>query len=127
MGLIWDNDTISRSKKQEKELKYVWIFSIVFFGAIVYLLLSKFIMKEFIMLTFSSSLFAVSIYAYLNKITHFRIPEKLNEHNKNKIRILFIAVGAIFFYLTWIIILAKYYPFLENLVGAQFLISHFGL
>jgi len=124
MGLLWDDDTTTRAKKQNKETKWVWIMSLIFFGIVSVIILPEIHYPRIAMLTLSGALMIVSIYGYIYRTTHFRIPDTLNERKKNGTRLLFFIVGGLFFYMTWIVLLSEHYPVFKSFIGATFLIEH---
>ena len=102
MGLIWDDETIERAKKQDKETKWVWIISLLFFGIVSTIMIPEIHYPRIAMLTLSGVLMADSIYGYVYKTTHFRIPDDLDEEEKMSTRLLFMVLGIAMFCLVWI-------------------------
>ena len=102
MGIIWDDDTIGRAKKQNKETKWVWIMSLLFFSIVSIIMLPEIHYPRIAMLTLSGALMIVSIYGYIKKTTHFRIPDDLSKEEKLSTRLIFLLLGVVVFYIVWI-------------------------
>jgi len=102
MGLIWDDETIERAKKQNKETKWVLIVSLLFFGIVSTIMIPEIHYPRIAMLTLSGAFMVDSIYGYIYKTTHFRIPNDLSEEEKRSTRLLFLVVGIVIFCIVWI-------------------------
>ena len=93
MGLIWDDKTIERAKKQDKETKWVWLLSLILFAIVSIILLPEFNYIKFGFLTLSGASLIVGIYEYIYKTTHFRIPDDISEEEKSSTRLLFLFLN----------------------------------
>lgn len=102
MGLIWDDKTIKRAKKQNKETKIIWMLSLLFFGIISTMMLPEIDIVKISALTITGSVMIESAYSYIFKITHFRIPDDLSENKKSLTRLVFFLLSVYGFYIFWI-------------------------
>lgn len=119
---LWWND----KEAIKYQIKYgipIIILSAIFFYFTVFDTVN---LIEYVMLTGALSIFIFSFFDYLLKLPNGFINEnKDSKKTKDNIRLYLFVVGIVLAYLISIPILAKYYSFFEQFIGAQFLIRHF--
>ena len=119
----WWNDK-EGIEAQKKYGTPIVILSALFFYLTIF---DKVSLVEYFMMIGSLYIFIYSFLDYILKLPNGFIDEaKESEKTKSNIRFYLFIMGVTLSYLISIPILAKYYPFFEQFVGAQFLIKHFG-